>query len=109
MAVDPEDLEMFVMNSGVAGEYYGEYGGRGGHRGFAVSLDGTAELFSLGVKMAEEDTLESLRDHAPHIDSLGRGIIVSWPERLFKTGATMELRPEPNHECSDQGPGKVTY
>lgn len=43
---------------------------------------------------------------------------------LFNTGAAMELRPErlkittasvastlpePNHECSDQGPGKVTY
>lgn len=85
MAVDPQDLDDFMFNSDVSGEYYGEYSGRGDHKGFAVSLDSTADLFALGVAMGKDPLLESLQDHKPHIDNLGHGIVVSWPMRLFTT------------------------
>lgn len=85
MAVDVDDFEIAVENSGVSGEFYGEYNGRGSHEGYAVSLDNVSELFALGVALAAEPTCESIQDHRPHIDSLGVGIIASWPKRLFKT------------------------
>lgn len=90
MTVDVDDFEHAIMNSGVSGEYYGEYAGRGGHRGFAVSLDDESGLFALGVAFASDPLLGSLQDTLPHVDSLGRGIIASWPARLFSTTEDMQ-------------------
>ena len=84
MAVDIGDFEVAVMNSGVSGEFYGEYGGRGGHRGVAVTLDFPEELFALGVAFASDPLVQSLTEHTPHLDSMGQGIVASWPKRLFK-------------------------
>ena len=84
MAVDVNDFEFAVVSSGVSGEFYGEYSGRGGHKGFAVSLDDVSELFALGVALANEPLCLSIQDTRPHVDNLGTGIIASWPKRIFK-------------------------
>lgn len=80
--VDLGDFEDAVMNSGISGEFYGEYSGRGFHQGYAVSVDDMAQLIGLGAALFDNDCQE-LTDYPPHIDNLGTGYIVSWDKRLF--------------------------
>ena len=78
------------------GEWYGEYNGRGSHQGYAIQVDDHAGLFEIGViigrEMAESaehdcakcDAWMRIANCTPHIDSLGKGLIVSFPKRLFE-------------------------
>ncbi len=80
--LDLEDFEMAVMNSGIEGEFYGEYFGRSSHEGYAVTLDSEAQMVKLGAALGDS-VCADLAQYTPHIDSLGRGLIVSWPKHLF--------------------------
>lgn len=83
MKINVDHFEDAVMRYGIECEFYGEYRGRGGHDGIAISLDDVSQLFVLGAALAEDEEFKKLARTAPHVDGLGRGVIASWPKRLF--------------------------
>jgi hypothetical protein len=79
MEYDLNDLKEAADDAGL--KFYGPYNGRGFHKGYAVQLDSDADLLELGAQMGKREMGE-LFGYA-HIDSLGRGLIVSFPRDMF--------------------------
>ena len=83
MTVKVEDFRDVVEDSGIFGDYHGEYRGRFFHTGFAVSVESMSELGKLQVALSKDPRTESLSEVSPHWDQLGLGYIASWPDYLF--------------------------
>jgi hypothetical protein len=77
--VDAQKLIDTLQNAG-----YGPrgYSGRGmfGKICVGVSLESESELWTMAQELIDIDGL-----HAPHTDSLGRGIIAYWPRVAWPT------------------------
>lgn len=80
MEIDVNDFREAVEDAG--GEWYGEYSGRNFFEGYAATFDNPARLIALGYALAEFD-LGELADATPHMDNLGRRILVAWSKDLF--------------------------
>lgn len=75
-------LRMFEGIARDFGEFYRDYPGRGGFRGHGVVLDSAADLVPFTTEL-NEIGLTKVARATPHIDSMGLGIIVAWPEWCF--------------------------
>jgi hypothetical protein len=62
---------------------YGLYRGSYNHVGVAIKCDSAHEYLSLCLDLAENG-LEDLARENTHKDSLGLGLVYSWPLRLFE-------------------------
>lgn len=63
--------------------FHGRYNGYGCHTGVAITTHDSNILFRLGALMGQEEELETLCESYPVVNTLGRGVIISWPDRLF--------------------------
>lgn len=64
-------------------EVYGPYQGRGFFSGWAITVEDMGDLLKLGAAM-EREGLGDLANRRPHVDSLGRGYIVAFPDAVLK-------------------------
>lgn len=64
-------------------KFHGIYNGYSGHKGVAIRADNESILIQLGASMADFDSLDELVCERPVINTLGRGVIISWPVRLW--------------------------
>ena len=90
------ELVSAMENAGF--EFYGEYHGRGYHEGWGFSGEGV-DAYDAGVavgRAAEENVWYITPD--VHVDSLGRGIIISFNKRHIKVDMDTSIQYEDEDE-----------
>lgn len=76
-------LELLIEAAEDAGlEAYGEYSGRNYFKGYAIKIDHLSDLLSLGAAM-ERCGCGDLAKGDVHVDSLGRGYVVAFSDRVL--------------------------
>lgn len=63
-------------------DYYGEFGGRNEHVGYAVTAAGQFEYAQFCLELVDEG-LDVIAQARPLIDQQGHSQIYSWRQRLF--------------------------
>ena len=68
--------------------FYGEYGGRGYHRGIALAASDDWSIFLFILHLFEDEgssqKLKEILKQDPHVDNLGRGVVYSWSADYFE-------------------------
>jgi hypothetical protein len=62
-------------------EFRKDYHWRCDFKGHGFVVDSMAEAIQAAALLGE--SFEGLGNHRPHVDNMGRGYIVAWPERIF--------------------------
>ena len=78
-----------VVDAVAGARFYGLYEGRFYFRGVALTVPDSRSLICLGSALAVAGGSE-LAEHRPHLDDMGRDLLVAWPDWMFRDLETLD-------------------